>query len=143
MLIWIADLRYEVIWFLPRSRGGWLAVVWALVVLHFAVPFFLLLLRDVKRNPRALAKVAGLILVTHLAYCYYQVLPSFADAGPAEHWVDFLTPLGVGGVWLADYLWELRRYPLVAANDPNRDTALHYRRLDQAEAARLEEVGHA
>ena len=43
MLIWIANLPYEVIWYLPRSRGGWQWVAWALLVFHFIVPFFLLL----------------------------------------------------------------------------------------------------
>ena len=36
MLIWIANLRYEVIWYLPRSEGGWQWVAWALLaIFHF------------------------------------------------------------------------------------------------------------
>lgn len=54
MLIWIANLPHEVIWYLDRSRGGWQWVAWALFIFHFAVPFFLLLLRDVKRSRLAL-----------------------------------------------------------------------------------------
>src|SRR5262249_31640251 len=62
MLIWIANLPQEVIWYTARSHGGWEWVAGALVVLQFAVPFFLLLQRAVKRNPVSLAGVAGLVL---------------------------------------------------------------------------------
>ena len=51
MLIWIANLPYDVMWYLPRSSGGWQYVAWALFVFHFAMPFFLLLMRDVKQQP--------------------------------------------------------------------------------------------
>jgi hypothetical protein len=142
MLVWIADLPHEVLWFLPRSAGGWRVVVWALVILHFAVPFFLLLLRDVKRYPPALAGVAALLLVTHLTYCFYQVLPAFPNATPVGYVMAVGTTLGIGGLWLADYLWELGRRPLVARNDPGRAAALHLRQVDEAEEAEFEEVGH-
>src|SRR5262249_23672770 len=39
MLIWIANLRHEVIWYLDRSEGGWAWVNWALFLFHFALPF--------------------------------------------------------------------------------------------------------
>ncbi len=142
MLVWIANLRFEVIWFLPRSRGGWYWVVWGLVIFHFAVPFFLLLLRSVKRDPSALAKVAALLLITQLVYLYYQVLPVFPDTGVVEHWIDFVTPLGIGVVWLALFLWQLERLPVTARHDANQAAALHYRQVD-AEIARIEEFRHA
>ena len=50
MLIWIANLPvgHHVV-SAPRPRG--LAVViWAIFLLHFVVPFFLLLMRPIKRN---------------------------------------------------------------------------------------------
>jgi hypothetical protein len=39
MLIWIANLPWEVAWYLARSRNGWQWVAWALFVFHFAVPY--------------------------------------------------------------------------------------------------------
>src|SRR5581483_941877 len=80
MLISVANLPYEVIWYLPRSRGGWQWVAWALLFLHFVFPFFLLLQRDVKRNPRVLGGLAGWLLLMQLVYVYWHVMPSFADA---------------------------------------------------------------
>jgi hypothetical protein len=142
MLIWIANLPYDVIWYLPRLEGGWQAVACVLVALHFAVPFFLLLSRDVKRNPQTLAALAGLILFMHLVYVFYQVLPAFPDTDLTEHWMDFLTPIGVGGIWLAYFMWDLRQGPVLPLHDANRETALHFREHDLEEAVRQTEVQH-
>ncbi len=142
MLVWIANLRYDNIWYLPRSRDGWEWVAWALFVFGFAVPFFLLLMRDVKRNPVALARVAGLALFMHLVYAYYQVMPAFADTTIDEHWMDFLTPFAVGGLWLANFLWVFKGSPVLPPHDPNLESAVHYRRQDQEEEARREELYH-
>jgi hypothetical protein len=140
MLIWIANLPYEVVWYVARARGAWRWVGWSLVVFHFAVPFFLLLMRGVKRDPAALAQVAGLILFMQLVFMNYQVLPAFPDTPLTEHWMDFLTPVGLGGLWLAYFVWQLGREPLLPLRDPNQEAALHYHHADVAEAAREQEV---
>ena len=36
--------------------------------------------------------------------------------------MDFLMPFGVGGIWLAYFLWQLQRRPLVPLHDPNWNT---------------------
>ncbi len=143
MLIWIANLPYEVSWYLPRIEGGWRWVAWALFVLHFAIPFLLLLMRDVKRDPRSLAQVAGLLLLMQVVFVYWQTMPAFNREAPgiAQHWMDFLTPLGVGGLWLANFLWELKRAPLLPRHDPNQAAAVHLRE-EEAAMARAEEVLH-
>ncbi len=143
MLIWIANLRYDILWYLPRTRGGWYWVAWLLVLLHFAVPFFLLLSRDVKRNPRALAALAGLLLAMHLVFLYYEVLPAFPMEGILDHWMDFLMPFGLGGLWLANYAWDLRRGPALPLHDANRAAAVHLRELDADLLAHGEEVHRA
>ncbi|TMQ35627.1 MAG: hypothetical protein E6K70_01135 [Planctomycetota bacterium] len=148
MLIWIANLPEEVSWYLPRLQGGWQWVALAIAVLHFAVPFFLLLLRNVKRNPSALAAVAAVLLFMHLVFLYFQVLPAVPDVPGipgtrvSRHWFDLLTPLGVGGIWLAYFLWQLGRFPVLPLHDLNRAEAAHLRRLDEEQAAREEAISH-
>jgi hypothetical protein len=117
-----------------------LCVIWAIVLLHFAVPFFLLLMRPIKRNSKALAWIAGLLLFMQLAYNYYQVIPEFAASKLSEHWMDFLVPIGIGGVWLAHFMRNIQSAPLLAVHDYNRAAALHLRQLDAEEAAREEAI---
>jgi hypothetical protein len=159
MLIWITNLPGEITWYLDRSEGGWEYVQYALAVFQFSVPFFLLLMRDVKRDAPTLAGVAALVLFMQLVCDYYLVMPLGANTHPprpdtvslGQHWMDFLTPLGLGGLWLAYFLWELPRRPLLPRHDDNEKSALHYRRLDveqgqerELEAAtRRQESGHA
>jgi hypothetical protein len=143
MLVWIANLQHEVAWFLPRQDGGWLWVTWGLVILGFVVPFFLLLTRDVKRSPRAMPWVAGLILFTQIVYAYREVFPSFPDVGLADAWMALVLSVSLIGLWLACFLWQLKGLPLVPAHDPNCESALHLRRIGEEEARRLEEIGHA
>jgi hypothetical protein len=142
MLIWIANLPVDVVWYLPRTSPVWKGVIWAIVALHFAVPFFLLLMRPVKRNSAVVAWIAGLILFMQLVYLYYQVVPGPSAYRLDEHWMDFLAPLGIGGVWLAHFLWQLQRQPLLAAHDYNLAAALHLRHLDEEEAAREEALAY-
>jgi hypothetical protein len=142
MLIWIANLPADVIWYLPRTANGWYWVVWALFLLHFVLPFVLLLFRAVAHDPRVLTWVAGLLLVMHLIYLYVVVLPVFPDVSLLEFWMAPVMPLGLGGLWLAFYLWNLRRYPLLALHDANQAKALHFHEHDVEAANSSPEAQH-
>ncbi len=142
MLIWIANLPHEILWYLDRSRGGWQWVAWALFVFHFAVPFVLLLARPVKQSRVALAGVAGLVLFLHLVFLNWQILPAFAATRLTDHWMDFLMPVGLGGIWFGYYLWQLESRPLLPEHDENRTHALLLRQEDLAEAEREAAMSH-
>jgi hypothetical protein len=139
MLIWIANMPADVIWYRPRETGGWQFVAYTLFIANFAVPFFMLLMREVKQTPRLFGPLAGVVLVMQLVYGYYLVQPAFPNTTILNHWMDFLTPLGIGGLWLAYYLWQLSRRPLVPRNDHFEAQAMHLRHLDEEEEA-MEEM---
>jgi hypothetical protein len=143
MLVWIANLKVDVIWYLPRGRDGWQWVAWSLFVLHFALPFVVLLFRFIKQTPRYLATVAGTVLFMQLVFDYYQVVPAFPGTTIGEHWMDFLTPIAVGGLLLANFLWELGRKPLLPGHDVSRIQAVHLRHIDEEDEALEEALSHA
>src|SRR5581483_3142845 len=140
MLTWIANLPTDALFFLPRAQGGWYVVNWIIFCLEFVVPFFLLLQRPIKRNPWALGRVAGLILAVHWLYAFHQVMPPFDAPGLTDHWMDFLTPLALGGLWLAFFLWQLGRRPLLLAHDPNEESARTLRHKQEEEHRREREL---
>ncbi len=115
-------------------------MTYSLVVFQFVIPFFLLLMRPVKRNPRLLAAVSCLLLFTQLITMYYQVMPAFEPDAILAHWIDFVTPFAVGGLWLAFFCWDLQRHPALPSHDANEQAALHLRALDAAEHAAEEAV---
>jgi hypothetical protein len=141
MLIWIGDLPRDNVWWLARSRGFWLYVGGGLILFHFVVPFYLLLFRAVKRNVRALATVAALVLVMQFVFVNYQVWPAFGDSPTAAWWIEALVPGGVGGVWLAVVLWLYGQRLPAPLNDRSRHHARELLRMEQRELAR-EEAAH-
>jgi hypothetical protein len=124
-LIWSGNLPEEISWYKHRMAGGWDWVGWSLILFYFALPFVALLMRDLKRRPQRLVRIAGAILVMHYVYMFWLVIPSFAIYGPSAHepdlhvhWLDLAALVGQGGVWLGVFLWRLQARPLLALNDP-------------------------
>ena len=75
---------------------------------HFALPFLLLLSRDLKTQRRWLARVAIFIIVMRLVDIIWLVAPVFEHHGFPIHWMDIAVPAGLAGVWLFLFARNLR-----------------------------------
>jgi len=124
LIIWSGNLPEEIPWYMARSSSGWQIVAIIVVLFHFALPFLLLLSRDLKKNPRMLATVAIGILVMRYVDLYWMVGPETHEHGRMLHPLDFLLPLGLGGLWLSYYFRQLKSASLIPMNDPNLQEAL-------------------
>jgi hypothetical protein len=126
MLIWIANIPEEVPWYVVRIHGGWTPVFWFLVLLKFVVPFFLLLSRDLKRSPVALAWMGAWLLLTQWVDVYWLVMPALSPEGPRPHLADLTALVGIGGVAVAYTTWRLRGAATVPLQDPYLTESLRY-----------------
>ncbi|MBI2816897.1 MAG: hypothetical protein HYX72_08145 [Acidobacteria bacterium] len=124
LIIWSGNLQEEIPWYAKRTAGGWAYLAVTLMVFHFAVPFTLLLLRSVKRRVKVLAAVASLLLVMSVADLYWLVVPAFGQSGPRPHWMDITAIAGIGGLWIAAFLSQLKRQPLLPLHDPRFEGVL-------------------
>jgi hypothetical protein len=124
LIIWAGNLPEEIPWYIERLRGGWQFVGLALVLGHFALPFALLLSRDLKRNFKLLAGIAIFILFMRLVDIYWLVAPDFRKGAIGVSWLDFVTPVALGGLWLAYFLMQLEKRPLIPIHDPQLEEAL-------------------
>lgn len=124
LIVWSENLPDEISYYLPRTRTswGWLGV--ALIVVQFLIPALLLLNRPLKRSPYLLSAVALLILVMQYFNLVWIVLPGYYKAGFRIQWMDVLTPIGIGGIWLWAFLRQLPRFPLLPATLPELEEAL-------------------
>ncbi len=118
LIIWSANLYEETMWYLDRRYGGWLIVSIILFILHFVVPFILLLMRNNKRISGRLVKIGLLILVVRYVDVYWQVAPTFREHAASLHWMDAATFLGVGGLWVLAFLRQLGQAAVLPKNDP-------------------------
>jgi hypothetical protein len=123
LIVWSGNLAEETPFYLHRTQGGWQHLGVFLVVFHFALPFLLLLSKDVKRNPRTLGAIATWVVAVRLADLYWIIGPDLLGHGHeavplALHWLDVAAPLGLGGLWLFLFARELRRHPLLPLGEP-------------------------
>jgi hypothetical protein len=124
LIIWSANLPEEIPWYIRRLSGGWQLLALFLVLFHFALPFVVLLSRDLKRNPRLLAMVASGLLLVRLVDLYWLIAPDLsghgehASHGISAHGLDLLAPLFLGGLWVWLFARELRTRPLLTPGDP-------------------------
>jgi hypothetical protein len=118
LIIWSGNIPEETVWYIRRSNGGWQVVSVILMAFHFAVPFAVLLSRRVKRQGRALARIAVWIIIMRIVDLVYWVEPAFHDHHLATIWMRLLALTAVGGLWIAFFLWQLQRQPLLDVADP-------------------------
>ncbi len=75
LLMWYANMPEEVFWYRERLGGLWGPLVFTLAVFHFFVPFFVLIPRDAKSEPKRLFWVATLMLAAHWLDLYWMIFP--------------------------------------------------------------------
>ena len=125
IIIWSANLPEETPWYLRRLHGGWQWVGLLVVVFHFLLPFLLLLSRNLKRDARRLAMVAGGVLAMRAVDLFWLVAPDApigheaGHGGLHLHWMDLTALIGVGGVWLWFFARALARRPLLSLGEPD------------------------
>ena len=81
MLIWYANIPEETPWFIHRTTGGWTMLFWLTPILHFCVPFLVLMSGASKRNRTTLYQMIGLIMVAHWLDIWMMIGPS-VDSSP-------------------------------------------------------------
>jgi hypothetical protein len=102
LLMWYANMPEEVFWYRERLQGAWGPILLALAVFHFLVPFFILIPRAAKGDPRFLLWTAALMLVSHWLDLYWMIFPALGR-GALLGWQEFsfgLLFLSVGLLWI-------------------------------------------
>jgi hypothetical protein len=104
---------------------GWEYIGLALVAFHFAVPFVVLLSRRSKRNAAILAGMALWLIAARFLDLFFLIGPEAYPNGLGFHWLDVAAPVGLGGVWVALFLSNLKSRPLLPLRDAGLENALH------------------
>jgi hypothetical protein len=124
VVVWSGNLTDEIPWYLHRfaTSWGWLGVM--LIVLEFIVPFLLLLSRPLKRNVVALCCVVSLIILMRWVDLMWIVMPQYYQRGFRLTWMNIVVPASIGCLWIAVFVWQLQKRPLLPLQAPNLERAL-------------------
>ena len=129
LLIWYANIPEETEWFVYRWVAGWRGTSVALAAGHFALPFFYLASRHVKRRRPALLVGAVWLLAMHLLDLYWLVMPGLHPESARPHLADALAFLAVGGLWVGALGWLMRRPAVLPVRDPRLAESLSFENL--------------
>jgi hypothetical protein len=100
MLMWYANFPDEVIYYKLRLTGSWRVITIALASLHFVLPFFALVTRAAKKDPKRLRRVAYLMLFAHVLDMYWLIFPALGTR-PLFSWPELSFALFfLGGILL-------------------------------------------
>jgi len=136
MLIWYSDIPEEVTYFKERY-DHYMTGMWAIFAVNFAVPFYVLIARDAKRNMKFLTRVGIIIFISHFFDLYMAVIPGTVHGhllwgfGEGHHitfswWFEIGMFLGFLGLFINIVLGTLSKARLVPAKHPFLDESEHH-----------------
>jgi len=124
LIIWAGNLPHEIEWYMHRSYTSWRVVGAALMVFHFALPFIVLLSRQVKRHGETLIKVAIGVLAIRVVDLFWLIAPAFHRSGLSVSWLDVVLPIALGCIWFGCFIWQLRGRAILPVHDPQFEETL-------------------
>jgi len=125
LLIWYADIPEETTYYLARFQDYGFPLVFMCLV-NFALPFFMLIARDAKRNKVFLRLAGILILIGHYIDVYLLVMPGTMSGHSHYSWWQPLMFLGFLGLFLYLMLNSMSKAPLIPKNHPFLDESEHH-----------------
>jgi len=117
LLIWYANIHEEIPHFLIREHGAWGFLAALIVLFHFFLPFFMLLMRPIKDRPETIAVVTVIIIVMRYVAIYWLVAPGwYGDHFHYSIW-NVATLIGIGGVWLYAFIDQLKGQTIIPIHE--------------------------
>ena len=95
LIVWNSDLPEEAAWYLHRISSGWAWIAGLIALLHFFLPFFVLLWPQMQRSRRRPAIMAATLVVAAIPRAWWLVLPSSPQG---FNWTDVAAMLAVVGL---------------------------------------------
>ncbi len=126
MLIWYTDMPEETPYYVIRSQGAWAHLSSLNLALNWAIPFFVLMPKAMRRSETALKRVAWVFLAGQAVNLYMLIEPALMEGGPQLGLWE-IGPL-VGS--LCFFLWLTLRAlgdaALVPIGDPHLEESMNH-----------------
>jgi hypothetical protein len=126
MLIWYANISEETAYYVARLQNAWAPLFLLNMILNWAVPFAALLPRGAKRSPRALGRVAAVVLAGRVIDVYVMIAPPLQGAHPIVGVWELGVLAGAAGALVLVFYRAIRKASPVPLKDPYLEESLHY-----------------
>jgi len=129
LIIWAGNVKAEITWYVHRGLGEWSWLAGVLLVLHFFVPFFILLNRTIKRRRDLMREVAVALIVISALDVFWIITPSFfptAEMRATDVLAHVLALAAIGGFWVWAFAKQAQGRPLVPLHDPRMEGAVEH-----------------
>ena len=117
LLVWYGNIKEEIPHYLWREHGGWGLVGAAVVLFHFFLPFFLLLMRSIKDRASTIGVVAVILLVMRYVTLYWVVAPSWTQDAFHYSFLGLTTLAGIGGIWMFEFIRQLKGQTIIPIHE--------------------------
>jgi hypothetical protein len=123
LIIWSGNQPEEISFYRTRLYGGWGVVAVIVLIFSFALPFLVLLSRDVKRSASLISKVAIWMILMRLVDLFWMTRPEFSSSA-LPTWLDIVVPIALIGLWVGFFAFNLQQQPLLPLGDPKLAEAI-------------------
>jgi hypothetical protein len=129
LLIWYGNIREEVPYYLKREHGMWGFIALMLILFHFFLPFFMLLMRSIKDRPQTIAIVAVIILAMRYIHTYWLIGPAYYGDRFYFSWMSIAALLAISGIWFWAFVNQLKGQTIIPIHETWVDEAIREGRL--------------
>ncbi|HEV8659459.1 MAG TPA: hypothetical protein VGS96_12635 [Thermoanaerobaculia bacterium] len=129
LLIWYGNIKEEVPYYLKREQGVWGFMAVTLILFHFFLPFFMLLMRAIKDRPNTIATVAVIILVMRYIHTYWLTGPAWYGDHFYFSWMSVAAFVGIGGIWFWALVNQLKGQTIIPIHETWVEEAIREGRL--------------
>jgi hypothetical protein len=131
-LIWYSNIPEETSFMLARKTQGWNTLSTFLVWGHFAIPWYILLWKFVRRSWALMSVVCAWVMVLEIADMYWIIRPVVYGTEPDPVrlglvWLDVLGAIGVPLILAGLLIRRAHSGVLMPTKDPRLPEALHHR----------------
>jgi hypothetical protein len=89
----------------------------ALILFHFFLPFFMLLMRCHQGQAEGPSASSRVIILLMRFVDVYWLCARASPTDPAVVWITRLAFIGIGGLWLAAFIWQLKGQTIIPIHE--------------------------
>ena len=117
IVIWIAGIQEETIYFVARTQGKWKLFFFLNIIINWAIPFLVLLPDKTKQSKPVILFICILLIIGQWVDLYLQIMPGILGKSSIGL-IEIGTFVGYAGLFTLVVAKALSKMPLIPKNHP-------------------------